>query len=700
MAQKFFRTTVEKDHYHVFLSVLLKDGEFMMVFPAKDGHDHEIQRLQTGFMLTTTKGHTHRIDYQAPMADHNNSLPFKTKKSDDEVVGEVINQHEYVKDISRRAVAHGQLAEDFYRGDQWSLKDRQKLRKDNRAVITKNKIEPKIDALLGIQKANLVDIKYLPIESSDQVKANIGTFVMKHILERNGFPHKRSKFFKDLAIPGRGAYEIYIDFDSGDFDGEIKIKNSKWDAIYLYPHEEDDLSDCPVLIRRKLISRSEAERSFPDIADEISIQFHEDFKPAIASTYVHQDPPEFIDDDDALFSATSFFDTVRKNILVVDRWSRENFEAEIIMSKDLKVREDITLWDKEAKDAVKKSGEFNFVKRTKSKIRHTVIVGHALALDELDKTHSDLPFIIQHTKKDKNYFWGKVYPMVDNQREINKRHSQNMDIVSRMANYNEVAGREAFGDEKQKAAYNRDKTKSGALLFADRPELITPREGIKVPSEVIALGEISERDLTEISGVNPELQGQPSNVTSNVGKNTQIRQSLISNEILFEASEKADIQLGKKLWPYIKRFFSAEKIARLINSSSPEQVKQIFGEGQVPDIDEDLIAIIMSDDNTIDFDVKVAQSPYSRTLREEVGIKLGNIAATNPEGVPPELHFEFMDLPIAIKTQIINSIKQAAQQRQELEKMKLQVELDKTQIANQGKQQQQEQGGQPPTSLS
>ena len=79
-----------------------------------------------------------------------------------------------------------------------------------RAALTINEIEPKIDLLSGYQRQNRTDFKFMPVEEGDQRVADILNVVVKNITDQCQYPHEETLVFEDMAIRGRGCFNIYV----------------------------------------------------------------------------------------------------------------------------------------------------------------------------------------------------------------------------------------------------------------------------------------------------------------------------------------------------------------------------------------------------------------------------------------------------------------------------------------------------------
>ena len=95
------------------------------------------------------------------------------------------------------------------------------------------------------------------------------------------------------------------------------------------------------------------------------------------------------------------------------------------------------------------------------------------------------------------------------QQEVNKRHSQSIDIINKMSSYMVGYAPEAFLDLKDEQDFVENRNKPGYVQkfapgFKDH---LYQFEGVKYPAEVVALAENASNKINIIMNVNPALLG-------------------------------------------------------------------------------------------------------------------------------------------------------------------------------------------------
>ncbi|MGH8446873.1 MAG: genomic island protein [Solimonas sp.] len=115
--------------------------------------------------------------------------------------------------------------EDMYfgGGKQWEASDKEVLHEQRRMPIEINKIMPAVNAAVGYQIANRMDIAFQPRGGlATQELANTLSKVAMQIADNCELHWKETQVYSDGLIQRRGFFEIRIDFDDS-MRGEVRI---------------------------------------------------------------------------------------------------------------------------------------------------------------------------------------------------------------------------------------------------------------------------------------------------------------------------------------------------------------------------------------------------------------------------------------------------------------------------------------------
>lgn len=109
-------------------------------------------------------------------------------------------------------------------GRQWSPEDRKILEDQKRPAYEFNEVLPSVNAAIGHQIQNRMDIAFRPRGgNADQKRADIFGKVVMHIADRMRLHWKETEVFADGLIQQRGFYDVRVEFDT-NMQGNICIK--------------------------------------------------------------------------------------------------------------------------------------------------------------------------------------------------------------------------------------------------------------------------------------------------------------------------------------------------------------------------------------------------------------------------------------------------------------------------------------------
>lgn len=115
----------------------------------------------------------------------------------------------------REYTAAARLCDRMYLGGgrQWDVEDLLVLKAQRRPAYEFNEIKPAVNAALGYQIQNRMDIAFRPRgDGTDQQKAEIRSKITKQIADQCHLHWKESEVFADGLIQRRGYFEVRMDF--------------------------------------------------------------------------------------------------------------------------------------------------------------------------------------------------------------------------------------------------------------------------------------------------------------------------------------------------------------------------------------------------------------------------------------------------------------------------------------------------------
>lgn len=684
----FFRTTKDEKHTHVaYLNRNTRSGATSL----DKGHSHVITYQQPtppqigpdgamlpdspgGYMLEpATDGHSHSIAVAIQ--------PKESKKSD---TGKKLAEkcrHLFLaaRELEADFRKNGEEAEDFYYGEQWKKEDKGKLEGEDRAALTFNEIEAKIDLLSGYQRQNRFDIKFFPTEEGDARVADILSLVSKNIDEQCKADHEETKVFEDAMLPGRGVFHEFIDYDE-DPRGTIKSERFPWPDVWFGEHEKEDLSDCEHAHKARWFSKAKLKQLWPDKADDIDVYFDIYDKGSSHTQYPVNQYDHATDKVPVFAADPDFINMARKEMRVFETTFKEYERVTVLVNAQDDLYFSASGWESKDITAVKTIPGFSTIPRNVTRFR-VVSWACGTLLEDSYSDLDDFSLVPVYAKKRGKRIWGKVKAAIDPQKEINKRRSQVTDILNKVATYGYFYDDDTFPDEKEAAKFKKNVTKPGftqKVTSVDRKPV--KEEGVKFPGEIVNMITLDSNMMREILNINMEMQGTDGGGNlSGVAIAQKKHSGLVGNEFLFDNLSFSKWKRGRLRIKMIQKIYTPERILRLIENQAAKQEVNIAG---VPwaEIDRQEIMRLLTDSDLSKYDVVVGESAYSPTMRLANFAMFAELAAKGAQ-LPPQMLIELSPLPQVEKEKALQQIAAQMQQMQAQEQQKFDTELQKTLIA-------------------
>jgi hypothetical protein len=695
----FYRTTkagkTRSTHYHI-LYLNPEKGEGSVSINLNHGHELDWADTEAGpqpMLLASQDGHTHDIGEPIP---ENRDID----EDETDVVADARNLFKETLENESDYRKRGEESEEFVSGfGQWEKRIKDKLKDEERAALTINEIEPKLDILSGHQRQNRLDIKFYPVEEGDSVTADILNVLTKNIMEQNNYNHEETEAFEDSMITGRGNFNVRVDYEK-NIEGDIIVEWFPWRQVFYGPHQSKDLKDLDYLVKAQWHTKAFIKNMWPDKSDQIQAEFDDVFSKdekhltTRADQYESPNAEERRVADSEEKRNPNFVDIAKKKFRVLEIWRRMPKTVKILTNSVDGIYENTEFWSKNDVTQAATLPGFNLVPVKKPRMRVTTIANRVLLEDEYPKLAAqDFHIIPVYGKKRGTKIWGKVDNAKDPQREINKRHSQAVDILNRMAAYGWFIDDQTFLNLKEQKNFEDNSSRAGFVQkVRDVKNVPVKVEGAKFPTELANYEQLASTKMKEIMNVNTEMLGMPSGAGSGIQEVGRRRQGLIGNEFLFDNLALAKRKLGRMLAAYIQDVYTVERMIRILENQAtrgtvvePQNIQpgsemaQILAQskGSSPRYDTQVLQELLTNMDLTKYDVEIGESAYSPTNRQSNFI-IWLEAAKVGVPVPPDLLIDLSDLPEKDK------VKQQIQQMQMAQQMEAektrQVELAKSGI--------------------
>jgi hypothetical protein len=670
-------TSKTKDHIHQVVDDIEQVPQFnpqtgQPLIDPQTGQIVVVPKSNGWKVLPAHDGHTHLLAEYV-------SKKKEEKKDDVITVKENISLYKEAKEYEKESVKKATESEEFYRGEQWSKESKNELKSKKRAALTINEIESKIDLLSGYHRSNRTDIKYIPVEDGDAKIAEMLTIVAKNVLDQCNFESEENDVFDDMLIPGRGNYDIYVDYDS-NIRGDIKIERFPWDNIYYGPHIKRDASDCEYIVKWKWYSKAKIEQLFPDVADKLTSE---------VETYnerddLHHNPGEGYTDPDESWEYSPDVDLVniqRKEFKMLEIWRKEYHREYVAVNVEDDFYFNAESWNESDVNAIKTIPGFTVISRVAQKIRVVKTASKTLLDDDYPElVWDDFYTIPVYAKKRGKEWWGKVEAAKDAQRENNKRHSQLIDIANKVATYGWFYDGSTFSKPSDMQNFKNNSSSPGFIAEIQdvkRPPVQT--EGVTFPKELAAIMAIESQKIKDVMNVNIAMSGQSSGDQSGAALELQKQQGLLGNEFLFDNQTLSKRKLARLLLLMIQKVYTPDRIYRVLQNQTQKNQVQIQGQ-PLEQYPREMILEMLENADLSKYDIAISENRWTPSNRIAKRIELKELAQQGFP-IPPALMFKYIDIDDDDKQMALQSIQSQQQAEQQKEQGKVQGEIMKTKIA-------------------
>jgi hypothetical protein len=166
-------------------------------------------------------------------------------------------------------IEEARQARHYYHGDQWTEQEIAVLQRRKQPVVTSNRIERKINAVVGIVEKLRQDPKAYARTPQHEQGADVATAVMRYALDTNDWKSKSTRNARLGAIDGIAGVEFDLETgDQGDPDLGIHIVYA--DTFFYDPRSFDEgFTDARYMGIAKWIDVDQAKELIPSKASEI-----------------------------------------------------------------------------------------------------------------------------------------------------------------------------------------------------------------------------------------------------------------------------------------------------------------------------------------------------------------------------------------------------------------------------------------------
>ncbi len=565
-------------------------------------------------------------------------------------------------DASIDARTTSEKCRDYYDGIQLTAAEVSEYKRRKQPPTVFNRIQPKIDFLIGMEQQTRTDPKAYPRTPEHDEAADAATDSIRYVLDNNDFNRTASAVFDNFLVEGTGGVAVEVDPESLD----IVIRQIPWDRYFIDPHSRRkdhlDARYDGVII---WMDFAEAKERWADRAEQLDIQMeHQSSNDSfifLGDTY--EDKP----------SDRRWFDSKRNRIMVVEinyiqdgEWYRAVFTQNV----ELEDRKPITYLD----DANKPFNNF--------------IMESALIDREGNR-------------------YGVVKNLLDIQDEINKRRSKSLHILNTRQTFSKAGMLENINQFKREA--NKP---DGHLEFPVQGNFgsdfgIIPDAGLAASQFQMYQESVQQMDSVS---ANAALAGKTAEGTSGRAIQSLQQGGMIELGPRFDTHSHWKKRVYRAVWNMIKQFWTADKWIRVtddednlkwVGLNQPvtlaeqmvmdktnmglDEVKSTYGNELllVKQQRPDLAQLVDTKNNVaeIDVDIILEEVPDVVNLQSEQFDLLVKMYQANPSAIPWEKVIKMSSLrnKDAILGKDDDEKNMLLQQQAQLQQMLAELEMGKTQ---------------------
>ena len=549
-------------------------------------------------------------------------------------------------------------ADKFYLGgiNQWSSEDVAQLKAEDRPIVSINRIQKAINMVLGYNRQNKMDLKFFPVEGSDQETGDIYTEVSKWIMTNCNGNENSAYTFGDNVRGGLGWLTLNMDYTTDPLYGDIKVNfGDKYHTLF-DPYSKDPAQeDWDYILRYAWPSKEVAASIYPKRAKTIKR-----IKTGDASKFTVQSPMGLYDRNTRVNIVEKWYKIWETKTIIIDPFTFESYEWKGGEKKLNQLKEQRP--ELMNRVAIVKAKDYRIKLITEMEGRELLHDGRP-PKGFSERHYSFIPSFCYYLPNFNDWTYkvfGVINPMIDPQKEYNKFRSVMTDAVMSVPSSGWIYEKNAVTDpnELNKTGPVKIEVARGKGL-GDGLWAVPPAQ---ISSALTQLHQFHEQDMTAI-GPNPDLlgivgQGGSGADAPGVSLNLRQKQGMLTLQNPFDGQALAFRLLGRRMIELINRW-PDEKIQRIIGRPVPPQFQQVK--------------------NKAKYDCIVDQQSSSPTYRMTNYIQLQQQIQHGAK-IPPEVMREAMDLPAKTKQIWAQSEAKQMQQAMQQRQQEHQIEMKKLEI--------------------
>ncbi|MCU7840859.1 MAG: hypothetical protein KZQ94_15955 [Candidatus Thiodiazotropha sp. (ex Troendleina suluensis)] len=512
------------------------------------------------------------------------------------------------EDLTQTPRANAERNRDYYDGKQFSEEEISEFKRRKQPPIVINRIKPKIDHLLGMERNARTDPKAFPRNPTDQDQssASAATDAIRFVVENNEFDQISSQCFEEYLIEGTEMVDINARRKGAEY--EVIINRYKWDRIIYDPYSrEKDFQDAKYLGGIIWTDEDDALTRFPDSKDIIAETYNHE------SADTHEDKPHWGDPKRKRVKLCLLY-FMHKGTWMYAWFTRGGFLKKPTVSP---------------------------------------------YLDEDGEPECGLIAQSAYVGRDGDRY-GVVSQYIDPQDEINHRRSKALHLISHRQTYGNRGAIEDARQLKQELAKPDGHVQLNSGIFGQDFGIL--------PTDDMAAGQFSlleeaKREIDAV-GTNAAMSGKENKNMSGRALQTRQQSGLVELGPVFDGHRYWKKRVYRAIWNRIKQFWTEVRWLRVTDDE--RNIKWVGL--NVPIEQNGLIVGKQNDTAKLDVDIIIEDAPDTVTLQHETFEMFSQAVQASQQVIPLDIWIEMMP-GFTKKKELLEKLnnpeqKQAEQQQQ------------------------------------
>lgn len=418
---------------------------------------------------------------------------------------------------------------EFYNGHQWANKDIATLQNQKRPVMTFNRIAPIINAVVGSERNNKREIRFIPRHVGEAAADEVLSNAAQWFMDEADADYENSSAFSDAVICGMGWVETRIDFENSPQGNPYVARLDPLKMVWAHNSHKANLINAERLwyVDKKPVE--EAKLMFPEVA---------------------------VEDLDANWFGLENISEDSKDVvtLIECRW----FEREYFY---------LTQTGELSAEEYKADSNIKATRLTRKVAKRAFLGRRVLAEPDTPlapKGSLGWECITAYIDKTKHQFYGLVRSLKDAQRWSNKFFSQIMFIMNAQAKGGIMAERGAFDDDRQ-AEESWARADNITWLKQGGTMRIVPKPAPSFPTGFFQLFEECKQSFSSISGLSPEFIGTREVNQAGILENTRKQSSLNLLAEIFDNLRRYRKRQGLIILHLLQKYLNDGRLMRIIS---------------------------------------------------------------------------------------------------------------------------------------